>query len=82
MLAKLMKLYILESEKSGIMQFLEQIKDEFIEIFEDFGEFFSGIKEFLYDGAVEKFGEMPVTMAIIAFSALIIMLLFFKFVNK
>lgn len=82
MLAKLLTIYTLEEEKSGIMKFLEGLKDEFLEVLEEFGEFFIGIKEFLYDGAVEKFGEMPVNLLLIGAGFLLIMLIFLKIVNK
>lgn len=82
MLAKLLTIYTLEEEKSGIMKFLEGLKDEFLEVLEEFGEFFIDIKEFLYDGAVEKFGEMPVNLLLIGALFLLIMLLFLKIVNR
>ena len=82
MLAKLLTIYTLDEEKSGFMKFLEGLKEECLEIIEDFGEFFIGIKEFLYDGAVEKFGEMPVNILLIGAGFLLIMLIFIKIVNK
>ncbi|MGN1338551.1 MAG: hypothetical protein ACI4WW_08780 [Candidatus Coprovivens sp.] len=82
MLAKLLTIYTLEEEKSGIMKFLEGLKNEFLEALEDFSEFFIGIKEFLYDGSVEKFGEMPVNILLIGLGFLLIMLIFIKIVNR
>ena len=82
MLARVLTMYILDEEKSGLMQFIEKIKEEILEVIEDFTEFFVGIKEFLYDGAVEKFGEMPVNILVIGIGFLLIMLIFLKIVNK
>lgn len=82
MLAKLLTIYTLEEEKSGIMKFLEGLKDELLEVLEEIGEFFIGIKEFLYEGAVEKFGEMPDNILLIGAGFLLIMLIFIKIVNK
>jgi hypothetical protein len=82
MLANLLKIYTLNEENSWFKDFLEGIKEECLEIIDGFADFFMGIKEVVYDGAVEKFGEMPVNILLIGLGFLVLMLLFLKVVNK
>ena len=82
MLANLLKIYTLNEENSWFKDFLEGLKEECLEIIESFTDFLMGIKEVAYDGAVEKFGEMPVNILLIGFGFLVLMLIFLKVVNK
>lgn len=82
MLSNFMKIYFLAAEKSGFEKFIEGLREEFLDIVEDFTDFFVGIKESFYDMAIEKFGEMPVNLLLLGILFLAIMLIFLKIVNK
>ena len=81
MMLKALNLYVL-SKENGFTKFLEGLKKDFLEVIEDFKDFFISIKEFVYDGLVERFGETPVNMLLLAAVFLIIMLIIIKLINR
>lgn len=76
-----LNLYLLDKEKSGIMKFLEGLKEDLLDVIEDFGDFFMDIKDFIYGGLVDKVGETPVNLLLIGGAFLIIMLVCLKIIN-
>ena len=78
---KALNLYLLDKEKSGIMKFLEGLKEDLLDVIEDFGDFFMDIKDVVYGGLVDKVGETPVNLLLIGGAFLIIMLVCLKIIN-
>ena len=76
-----LNLYLLDKEKSGIMKFLEGLKEDLLDVIEDFGDFFMDIKDVVYGGLVDKVGETPVNLLLIGGAFLIIMLVCLKIIN-
>ena len=76
-----LNLYLLDKEKSGIMKFLEGLKEDLLDVIEDFGDFFMDIKDIVYGGLVDKVGETPVNLLLIGGAFLIIMLVCLKIIN-
>lgn len=76
-----LNLYLLDKEKSGIMKFLEGLKEDLLDVIEDFGDFFMDIKDVVYGGLVDKVGETPVNLLLIGVGFLVIMLVCLKIIN-
>ena len=76
-----LNLYLLDKEKSGIMKFLEGLKEDLLDVIEDFGDFFMDIKDVVYGGLVDKVGETPVNLLLIGLGFLVIMLVCLKIIN-
>lgn len=77
---KLLNLYLL-SQESGVKDFLDGLKKDFLEVVEDFKKFFISLKEMTYDVLVTKFGETPINMLLLALLFIIIMLIIIKIIN-
>lgn len=76
-----LNLYLLDKEKNGIMKFLEGLKEDLLDVIEDFGDFFMDIKDVIYGGLVDKVGETPVNLLLIGLGFLVIMLVCLKIIN-
>jgi hypothetical protein len=77
----MLTIYALREENNWLLDIIEGLKEDFLKIVNDFGDFFISIKELVYDNLVNKFGAMPINMILIALVFIIVILLFLKLMN-
>jgi hypothetical protein len=81
MILNMLTIYALREENNWLLDIIEGLKEDFLKIVNDFGDFFISIKELVYDNLVNKFGAMPINMILIALVFIIVILLFLKLMN-
>lgn len=81
MILNMLTIYALRKENNWLLDFLEGLKEDFMNILDDFGDLFISIKEIVYDGLVDKFGAMPINMLLILICFVAVVLIFLKIFN-
>ena len=81
MILKMLTIYALKKENNWLLDFLEGLKEDFMDIVNDIGDLFISLKELVYDGLVDKFGAMPINMLLILIIFVVILLVFIKIFN-